>query len=269
MLTVGYMSLGNGGGASATLVAGSNSVLNFSGGIDVGMSGGTATLTLNDNARMNINTGGFCTIGVGGNNAPPVGTGQGTVTLNGNAVIYAPYCQAILGRYGGYGEWDQNGGTTTVAMMWMGETNWTWTFGTDSGANTSTSNMNLYGGRFAAQYIQASYQTPAFNVATIHLSGVTMQALTDTATYFSAVGDPNFHVYVDIAGMTFDTGPYAVGLAQPLEQGTGSGTGTKIGTGDLTLGNSNTYTGDTNVLAGRLFLQAGTPYAGAGCGGCL
>ncbi|MFZ1935597.1 MAG: autotransporter-associated beta strand repeat-containing protein [Thermoguttaceae bacterium] len=268
VLTVGYMSLGNGGGASATLVAGSNSVLNFSGGIDVGMSGGTATLTLNDNARMNINTGGFCTIGVGGNNAPPVGTGQGTVTLNGNAVIYAPYCQAILGRYGGYGEWDQNGGTTTVAMMWMGETNWTWTFGTDSGANTSTSNMNLYGGRFAAQYIQASYQTPAFNVATIHLSGVTMQALTDTATYFSAVGDPNFHVYVDSAGMTFDTGPYAVGLAQPLEQGTGSGAVTKIGTGDLTLGNSNTYTGDTNVLAGRLFLQAGTPYAGAGCGGC-
>ncbi len=151
--------------------------------------------------------------------------------------------------------WDQQGGTTTCDFFTTGESGW-------NGTNTSTTVMNL-AGRFACNYINACYEAGGSNSSTINLNGVTLQARSDNAGYIQSDGDVNFHVYVNSAGVTFDSDIYSIALNVPLEVGTAGGGLTKIGTGVLTLGPNNTYTGVTNINGGQLNVLTGTPFTGA------
>ena len=255
-------------GGSGTVVVGDYAKLDISGGLDAGFHGGTGSITLMGNSYT-IVRGGWAALTIG---AAGTGTtlsdgvtvvpdnGRATITIQDNAVLYAPNASVFLGRYGAQGIWNQAGGLATVSYFDMGEYNW-------GGVNTSTTAINLTGGVLATNYINMTYANGGGSCTSIiTFDGGTVRALSDTTDYFRAnLADPtSVYVQINSGGGTFDTGGFNVGLTVPLVAGTTPGGGlTKMGSGDLTLADSNTYTGDTNIKAGRLFVQPGTPFVGA------
>ncbi len=105
--------------------------------------------------------------------------------------------------------------------------------------------FNLNGGKAAISNINLSV-----NSAQLNLNGGTLQAMTSTNTFISGVGTAS----VLAGGVTIDTLGFGVGITQSLlHAGAGIDGGlTKLGTGTLTLGASNTYNGVTTIGAGQV-----------------
>ena len=161
--------------------------------------------------------------------------------------MHPEYGSPIWLGEGGTGIWNQNGGITNA-------TGWTEFHGIGQ--------LNLNGGVFATNGI-------------IGLAGCTLDVVFNGGT-LTALGVGDGAGFLDLnggaatvkiasGGATINTGTFNIGLSVPIAPSDAFSTGglTKIGAGDLTLANSNTYTGETNINAGRLFLQAGTPFIGA------
>ncbi len=93
---------------------------------------------------------------------------------------------------------------------------------------------------------------------TVNLNGGTLMALMAQTAFFNNSVSTNAGFTVNLlSDSTFDTNGYDVGMGLPL-LGTTAGF-TKIGAGNLTLVDGNTYTGDTHINAGQLTLTGANP----------
>jgi iduronate 2-sulfatase len=86
--------------------------------------------------------------------------------------------------------------------------------------------------------------------ATLNLNGGTLQPTADQTDFIQNLSAVN----VRDGGVTFDTGGFALTVAQPL-LAAGTGGLTKLGSGSLSLAAINTYTGPTTVSNGTLLVN--------------
>ena len=83
--------------------------------------------------------------------------------------------------------------------------------------------------------------------------GGTIKAASGANADFIASSISSFKI--DGGGLTIDDSGQTLSVSAALLAGTGSGGLTKIGSGNLTLTGANTYTGDTTIINGNLFLN--------------
>ncbi len=96
------------------------------------------------------------------------------------------------------------------------------------------------------------------NTSVVNIDGGTIAALKNNTAFIpAATGSFTTAVNVLAGGVTFDSGSYAITIAQPLLEGGSGGGLTKTGNGTLWLSGANTYTGPTVVKAGTLGLYPG------------
>jgi autotransporter-associated beta strand protein len=235
------MILGENGGTSS--VASASGVWNIS--------AGTATLTSVTNGfTAPHNFYNSLTIGAGGNGVVNVsGTAQ---LLAGNVVIAAG--SASGSTLASNGALNVSGGTVTVRSIDVGlggngVVNVTGgqlssTSLTLASNPSATGTLSLTGGTLTTTAITAGNSTaaPVFTI-----NGGTLQAGGNTSTLISLPS--NVPVEIGSAGATIDTQAYNVAVPATLA---GSGGLTKIGTGNLRLSTSNSYSGNTTVSAGTL-----------------
>ncbi|HEY1685221.1 MAG TPA: autotransporter-associated beta strand repeat-containing protein [Tepidisphaeraceae bacterium] len=243
--------LGGGGGtltlSSAGALSGSNSLI-------VGATGATGTVVLSA-----ANTyGGGTTINSGILRFSALNNlGTGSIAINGGTLQYATGNTAdistdtiTVGSSGGI--IDTNGNNITLAnSIGNGGTGVLTKTGagtlTLQGANTYSGGTNVIGGTLNI--------TSLSNLGTgtnLTLNGGTLQYAVGSTTDISADT-----VTIGSSGGTIDTNGNNVTFANGIGNG-GSGALTKVGTGMLTLGANNTYTGGTNINAGSLAFTPGS-----------
>ena len=115
----------------------------------------------------------------------------------------------------------------------------------DIGSNASgNGTVNLDGGSLSVRRVAGGAGTSAFN-----FNGGVLRALPNAnVDFMSNIGLVN----VLAGGAVIDTGVATIGITQALQDGSGNGGLTKLGTGTLDLNGVNTYTGPTLVSAGTL-----------------
>ena len=172
----------------------------------------------------------------------------------------------FVGRSGGSGVWNQNGGSTTFNdRLFLGvDVNGTFA--------TSTSTVNISNGGVMSLrqicpwqgaddvWLPSNYEKNYSS--TVNVDGGTLQVQYDTegtAEYFlTAKQSKQYNVYIMAGGLTVDTNggnaairvPLQTGAAQP--GGTAGGGFEKTGDGELSLSESCIYTGPTTVTTGTL-----------------
>jgi fibronectin-binding autotransporter adhesin len=200
--------------------------------------------------------------------------GQGTLDMSGGTLSNAA---ATLGRVAGSsgsvtvsgGEWTTaqtllvgSAGVGSLTLSGTGMISATQTvLGSDA---SGTGTLNLDGGTLTTGSV-----TKGLGNGTVTFNGGVLKLTGDQAALFSGfeTGDVQFNG----AGATIDTQGFAVSTASGI---TGTGGLTKLGTGNLTLGGTNTYAGTTTVsaggltvngsLAGGVVLADGTQLGGSG-----
>ncbi len=169
-------------------------------------------------------------------------SGSGTLTVNGGLKLTgAPGA----GRNAA-GRVTQNGGTVTVA----GGLNMARTTATNTAARRGEYNLN--GGVLSVNQITQDAGTDTFG--TFNFNGGTLKPPAASATFTQGLTTAQ----VKSGGARIDTNGFDITIAQPLlTGGAGDGGLTKSGAGTLTLSGASTYTGATNIAAGRLTLSGG------------
>jgi fibronectin-binding autotransporter adhesin len=194
-------------------------------------SGGTLNLTIQDNASISSNFG----ISLGGNNNT-ADAATTVVTLNNNATLNAGALPLNLSNS------SKSGATTTV---------------------------NLNG---TSRLLVPGFSDSMSKSATLNLNGGSIIATAGDpvgSTFFPAFTGAS--VKVQAGGVTINDGGFAITIAQALVNGTGGtvdGGVIKTGTGSLTFASANTYTGNTVVSAGKLFVNNATG-SGTGTGNVI
>ena len=165
---------------------------------------------------------------------------SGTLTVNGGLKLTgAPGA----GRNAA-GRVTQNGGTVTVA----GGLNMARTTATNTAARRGEYNLN--GGVLSVNQITQDAGTDTFG--TFNFNGGTLKPTAASATFTQGLTTAQ----VKSGGARIDTNGFDITIAQPLlTGGAGDGGLTKSGAGTLTLSGTSTYTGSTNITAGRLTLS--------------
>lgn len=135
------------------------------------------------------------------------------------------------------------------------------------GRDNATGMINLDGGTLSTgrQFVRdgSSGGTAGSGTATFNFNGGTLQALADQTSgngWFETATTSNFRVVtttVKSGGAKIDTNGFTTNIKTVLAHDsslgdTADGGLTKIGSGTLTLGGANTYTGPTTISAGRL-----------------
>ena len=138
----------------------------------------------------------------------------------------------------------QNGGTVTVA----GGLNMARTTATNTAARRGEYNLN--GGVLNANQITQDAGTDTFG--TFNFNGGTLKPTASSATFMQGLTTAQ----IKTGGAFVNTNGFDITIAQSLlTGGAGDGGLTKSGAGTLILAGANTYTGPTNVTAGRLALR--------------
>ncbi|MBI3879024.1 MAG: autotransporter-associated beta strand repeat-containing protein [Verrucomicrobia bacterium] len=127
-------------------------------------------------------------------------------------------------------------------------------------ANTGAGTVYLgTGGRLQAPGVIGGAGKSLF-----YFRGGTLEATANSTSFIALGTNPVAQAYVGSAGANLDTGTNSITIAQRLLNDTNTpdagGGVTKLGTGNLTLAATNTYTNTTLVSAGKLFVAA--TYAG-------
>jgi autotransporter-associated beta strand protein len=217
------------------VVAGTGSMTNLFQAMTIGRQSSTSTanLTIQDNAVVQ-----GVGVTLGGLNGTNDDTST-TVTLSGNGLLSA-----------GTGAFDLNNSNTTgsVTLNVTGNSTVAGSAFTQTGTNENSTVVTFDGGTLLATggdtatvpFIAASTTEAAFVV-----SGVTVQN----------VYSPTINI--GAGGMKVNDGGFAITIAAALTTGNGADGGlTKLGSGSLTLTGSNSYTGNTTVTSGGLFVNA-------------
>jgi autotransporter-associated beta strand protein len=178
-------------------------------------------------------------IALGNNNASANGTlnvNAGTTTITaGSATVQNLLNFVALGRDGGNGTINLNGGTLATGRQFVRDG------GTGGTQGTGTANFNFNGGTLQAQANQTSGNG-----------------------WFETATTGNFQVVtttVQAGGAKIDTNGFTTNVNTVLAHdgtlgGTPDGGLTKSGTGTLSLGAANTFTGATTINGGTLALGA-------------
>jgi fibronectin-binding autotransporter adhesin len=183
-------------------------------------SGGTNTVTSNGSLTLGSNRGSTGTYNLSGSGQLTVGTGS------------SPSANEYIG-YLGNGEFNQSGGTNTVANILCIAY---WPYENQAGNGT----YNLTGGTLAIHAIQTGNGTATFNFGggTLRATGNLTTGLPMTLTGIG--GNANV-----------DTNNRTVTLSGTLS---GSGGLNKWGANTLNLHTANSYTGDTKIYGGTIML---------------
>lgn len=134
-------------------------------------------------------------------------------------------------------------------------------FGPGSGGVATVSGtLNLDGGNLTTARIFEGTGSALATISTFNFNGGTLRAVANTTTGATFMAGLD-NAFVKGGGAIIDTNGVAITIAQPLLTDTVSTGGglTKLGNGTLTLTGSNTYTGNTTIVAGTLAISA--PYS--------
>ena len=222
---------------SAT-VGGFLSIGRFAGSVGtVDLSAGSGTLTANAANKLIVGE-----------------QGTGTLKVGGTSVVTADVLEVALSDgTAATGSVVQTGGTVnaTGGVVFGGQA---------SGSAVVSATYTLGGGTAGTGTLytpSVGQGTGGTNVTgTFHFAGGTLAPTASTTTLMQGLTRAD----VRAGGAVFDTGSYAVTVAQPLLHDatvTGPDGGlTKVGAGTLTLAGTEAYTGPTNVSAGTLTFAA-------------
>jgi autotransporter-associated beta strand protein len=193
------------------------------------------------------NTGEFSTVNISGgtmNMGPPAAPngpfyvasrGNGSLTLSGSGALNCGTLDvsrnASGNTFGSIGQVNLNGGTLTASRV-----------------GTATANQ------------QAGPPSDGINPsATFNFNGGTLRAVAGSATFYQgSTASPAIPItsIVQAGGAFIDSSNFSISFLEPLQSGAVPDGGlTKLGTGTLTLDESNTYNGPTIVSAGTLALS--------------
>ena len=133
------------------------------------------------------------------------------------------------------------------------------------GSNSASSgSLTLTGGVFQALEITPYHRDGAANDGSsgyININGGELRAAADNPLFVNPRGATTFKVTVGANGAKINSSIYSIGIDVPLKSEGGDAGLTKLGTGTLTLGGTNTYEGATNILAGTLAFTATNPFS--------
>lgn len=129
--------------------------------------------------------------------------------------------------------------------------------------------VHLNGGSLSTAYIHVG-NAMWDGLSGLRLNGGTIVALQDNSDFLQVYNNGNTidraAVTLDSGGVILDSGGYAITIASTIQ---GPGKLTKIGNGTLTLNSVNTYSGGTQVNAGKLVLATGVAAGTGRIGGVL
>jgi fibronectin-binding autotransporter adhesin len=193
------------------------------------------------------------------------GMGNNSLTISNGGAVYTT--RAIIGGLGG---------NNTVLVTGPGSV-WTASDQVDVGQYSTGNTLNIAnGGLVDAGFIvmnnhgsllnigdgtatataRALYLDSTYSDNRVNFNAGTLSATADAANFITGPGA----VYIQSGGAVMDSQTFTVSTPVALQQdGASPGGGlTKIGSGILTLGGANTYTGNTTVNEGRLVIQQPT-----------
>jgi autotransporter-associated beta strand protein len=223
-----------------------------------GVSGSTGTWDLSGNASVVLGGTKRFVVGIGGN---------GTLVQSGGNLAYnvagVPAEIGAVSTYTATGLWNMSGGTATlVSPLYIGDGSSC--FGTLNlsgtavmsepsigfGANSGTGMLNLNGGTLIVGASITNLSTGGSG--TFDFNGGTLRAAGSSTTFMTNLTAAN----VMVGGAIIDSSNNVITIGQNLLNGDGLGGGlTKLGSGSLTLGGANTYTGNSAVNNGTLLVN--------------
>jgi fibronectin-binding autotransporter adhesin len=270
-LGAGNLTIGGGGNSTfAGTVTGTGGVTVLNGSSQSftgapGYSGGTTVNT----GTLSLSPSGSSTVGSVTSNVTiaPNNLENGTlnvnagVTLNANTILVGSVDTSAT--IGGFGTLTQTGGAINANTLFLGGAGpYTVVAGTTPTGVTSPSRgvLNLSGGTLTVPAVttgNAAGNSAGGNRATINFNGGTLRAATGSNP--STFIDPNIGVTVQAGGAIVDTNGNTFSMTNNLVHDSSGaaldGGFTKLGSGTLTLGGTNTYTGVTAVSGGTLAIQ--------------
>jgi T5SS/PEP-CTERM-associated repeat protein/autotransporter-associated beta strand protein len=250
----GKFLIGEQAGSTGSVTVNTTGSLTVSGELQVG-SGGTGTFT---HSAGTVSSGSWFVIGIGNGASGTYNQSGGTVnaaTVNGQATVGGG------GPNTGTGALNVSGGTFNARQhLYVGEgANGTLTVSGTGVVNTGVSDgtgrlilsqgngngvVNLNGGTINTGGVT---QTASIGTGDFNFDGGTLQANQDNATFMEGLTSAT----ILAGGAVIDTNTFDITINQALE---GVGILTKDGTGTLTLGTGQAFTGDISVLLGTLSL---------------
>jgi T5SS/PEP-CTERM-associated repeat protein/autotransporter-associated beta strand protein len=208
---------------------------------------GAGALTLTGNSTFAFTTvdGGTLTIANGGtvanltSNLGNAAGSNGTVLVTGSGSVWS--ADYLYLGYAGAGTLTvADGGRVSIDTVDMAH------------ANSGSGTLNLNGTAGARGILETNGVGKGLGDATVNFDGGILRATTADADLLGhfAAGD----VTIKAGGAFIDTNGYNTTISSPLG---GVGALTKQGAGELYMIGANTYTGGTNIEAGRLFIGDG------------
>ena len=188
---------------------------------------GQGTLTVTDNASLNVAAGSGLWFGGFGGTGTGVISGSATVTTD-LAIAGNQHSMAIPGLLSQGYLTIKDQGVLNATQLWVA-------------TNGAIGQVNLLGG------VCAFGTATGTAAGTVTINTGTIKALASNSNFITALT-----VFVNSGGAKIDTNGFNVGVQVPLREGNGGGGLTKIGLGTLTLASPNTYTGPTTVSKGGL-----------------
>jgi autotransporter-associated beta strand protein len=188
---------------------------------------GTSTLTVNGGA---FNIGGNTGFAIGNNLSTAIGVltiSSGTVTIaSGSTTATDVRSFTMMGRDSANGTINLNGGVLATDRNFVRD-------GSGTADVSGTANFVFGGGTLRALANQSDW----LNSATINTNQLPLTSVTTTAV------------------STIDSNGFAVGINSAISGGGGFAIANSTGTGSVTLGGTNTYTGATTVNSGKLIVS--------------